>query len=60
MAQFRHPNVIQLHGIVTDGEPVSVWVFLCVYVCVYACVCVHVCACVCEISVCFCHYRSCL
>eukprot|EP00731_Ephydatia_muelleri_P015150 Em0008g870a len=22
MAQFRHPNVIQLYGIVTDGEPV--------------------------------------
>ena len=25
MAQFRHPNVIQLYGIVTDGEPVSLW-----------------------------------
>ena len=23
MAQFRHPNVIQMYGIVTDGEPVS-------------------------------------
>ena len=23
MAQFRHPNVIQLYGIVTDGEPVG-------------------------------------
>ena len=23
MAQFRHPNVIQLYGVVTDGEPVS-------------------------------------
>ena len=23
MAQFKHPNVIQLYGIVTDGEPVS-------------------------------------
>ena len=22
MAQFRHPNVIQLYGIVTNGEPV--------------------------------------
>ena len=30
MAQFRHPNVIQLYGIVTDGEPVSVCVFVCV------------------------------
>ena len=54
MAQFRHPNVIQLYGIVTDGEPVSVCV--CIFVCV--CVCVHVHAC--EISVCLCHYRSCL
>ena len=24
MVQFRHPNVIQLYGIVTDGEPVRV------------------------------------
>ena len=23
MAQFKHPNVIQLYGIVTDGEPVN-------------------------------------
>ena len=23
MAQFRHPNVIQLYGIVLDGEPVG-------------------------------------
>ena len=23
MAQFKHPNVIQLYGIVTDGQPVS-------------------------------------
>ena len=22
MAQFKHPNIIQLYGIVTDGEPV--------------------------------------
>ena len=24
MAQFRHPNVIQLHGVVIQGETVSV------------------------------------
>ena len=23
MAQFRHPNVIMLHGVVTQGDPVS-------------------------------------
>ena len=23
MAQFKHPNVIQLYGIVTDGQPVG-------------------------------------
>ena len=23
MVQFKHPNVIQLYGIVTDGEPVG-------------------------------------
>ena len=23
MAQFRHPNIIQLYGIVLDGEPVG-------------------------------------
>lgn len=23
MAQFRHPNVISLHGVVSQGEPVS-------------------------------------
>ena len=23
MAQFRHPNVIKLHGVVTSGKPVS-------------------------------------
>ena len=27
MAQFKHPNVIQLYGIVTDGQPVG-----CVYI----------------------------
>ena len=30
MAQFKHPNVIQLYGIVTDGEPVSVIGWLCI------------------------------
>ena len=23
MGQFSHPNVVQLHGVVTVGEPVS-------------------------------------
>ena len=23
MAQFKHPNIIELYGIVTDGEPAS-------------------------------------
>ena len=23
MGQFRHPNIVQLHGVVTIGEPVS-------------------------------------
>ena len=27
MGQFRHPNVVQLHGIVTDGTSVSYAVF---------------------------------
>ena len=25
MGQFNHPNVIKLHGVVTVGEPVSVY-----------------------------------
>ena len=25
MGQFRHPNVVQLHGIVTTGTSVSLW-----------------------------------
>jgi len=25
MGQFKHPNVIKLHGVVTVGEPVSCW-----------------------------------
>ncbi len=24
MGQFHHPNVVQLHGVVTVGEPVSI------------------------------------
>ena len=27
MGQFSHPNVVQLHGVVTVGEPVSIPVF---------------------------------
>lgn len=23
MGQFRHPNIVKMHGVVTDGEPVS-------------------------------------
>ena len=23
MGQFKHPNVVTLHGVITDGEPVS-------------------------------------
>ena len=26
MGQFRHPNVVTMHGVVTEGEPVSVYV----------------------------------
>ena len=25
MGQFRHPNVVKLHGVVTVGKPVSLW-----------------------------------
>ena len=25
MAQFRHPNIVTLHGVVSDKEPVSLW-----------------------------------
>ena len=38
MAQFRHPNVVILFGVVTEGEPVSVCVCLSV-----TCVCVSLC-----------------
>ena len=33
MAQFRHPNVIGLYGVVSKGEPVSI------YVCLFAIYC---------------------
>ena len=23
MGQFKHPNVVEMHGVVTEGEPVS-------------------------------------
>ena len=32
MAQFRHPNVVSLYGVVSKGDPVSVCVCVCVYV----------------------------
>ncbi len=32
MGQFRHPNVVKLHGVVTEEEPVSACI-VCVYVC---------------------------
>lgn len=28
MGQFRHPNVVQLHGIVTSGTSVSLWGYI--------------------------------
>ena len=28
MGQFRHPNVVTMYGVVTDGEPVSHFHFL--------------------------------
>lgn len=27
MGQFRHPNVVKLHGVVTVGEPVSSYMY---------------------------------
>ena len=24
MGQFKHPNVVEMYGVITDGEPVSV------------------------------------
>ena len=29
MGQFKHPNITHLHGIVTQGEPVSLYKLLC-------------------------------
>ncbi len=26
MGQFKHPNVVEMYGVITDGEPVSVCV----------------------------------
>ena len=40
MGQFRHHNIVQLYGVITEGEPVS----LCLCVC--ACMCVNMHACV--------------
>ena len=28
MAQFRHPNVIQLYGVITNGEPVCLTIIV--------------------------------
>ena len=39
MGQFRHPNIVRLHGVVTVGEPVST---VCACVRERVCVCVHV------------------
>ena len=27
MAQFRHPNVVEMYGVITEAEPVSGWSF---------------------------------
>ena len=29
MAQFRHPNILTLHGVVSAGHPVSITIRLC-------------------------------
>ena len=33
MAQFKHPNVVSLYGIVNKGEPVSVCTLVCLGLC---------------------------
>ena len=33
MAQFQHPNVVSLYGIVNKGEPVSVCTLVCLSLC---------------------------
>ena len=30
MGQFLHPNVVKLYGVVTVGEPVSIYICVCV------------------------------
>jgi len=32
MGQFKHPNVVMLHGVVTVGEPVSIIFVPCTYI----------------------------
>ena len=41
MGQFRHHNIVQLYGVITDEEPVSLCLCVCVYVCEYACMTLH-------------------
>ena len=31
MGQFSHPNVVKLYGVVTEGEPVSFFLFFFVF-----------------------------
>ena len=34
MGQFKHPNVVEMYGVITDGEPVSFRVVnMCLCVC---------------------------
>ena len=33
MGQFRHHNIVQLYGVITDEEPVSLCLCVCVHVC---------------------------
>ena len=37
MGQFRHHNIVQLYGVITDEEPVNLCLCACVHVCEYAC-----------------------
>ena len=37
MGQFRHHNIVQLYGVITEGESVSL------SLCVFTCVCVFMC-----------------
>ena len=45
MAQFRHPNIVSLHGVVSHGTPVSREP--CIIRTSFSSVCVCVCVCVC-------------